>query len=68
MNDSRASDEVRDMVAQAMCRIEVRSHAKSLEEVQAGIPLWTRYRYEAERLIIELADFDLDIVNLADWR
>lgn len=68
MNPTRATDEVRDMVAQAMCRIEVRSSAKSLEEVQAGIPLWVRYRYEAERLIDELAEFDLDIVNLSDWR
>lgn len=68
MTELPDADDVRSLVAQAMCRIEVRSRAKSLEEVAAGIPLWTRYIYEAERLIDELKEFDLDVVNLAHWR
>lgn len=50
------ADDERDGVAKAMCAIETRSKAASLEEVQAGIQRWMRHRYEAERLIEELAD------------
>lgn len=46
----------RDALAQALCRIETRSRAVSLAEVQAGIQRWTRHRYEAERLLGELRD------------
>lgn len=62
LSAQRSSDGVRDRVAQAMCLIEVRSTASTLEEVAAGIPRWTRHRYEAERLIEELAEHGLKIV------
>ncbi|ONI65668.1 hypothetical protein CSIV_05155 [Microbacterium sp. CSI-V] len=54
-----AVEDVRDRMAQAMCAVETRSKAATLEEVQAGIQRWTRHRYEAERLIAELADYGL---------
>lgn len=57
MTDQEARDELRDAVAKAMCAIETRSRAATLEEVQKGIQRWTRHRYEAERLIEELADY-----------
>lgn len=55
------TDETRDAVAQAMCAVEVRSKAASLEEVHAGIQRWTRHRYEAERLLEELADGGFEV-------
>ncbi|MDF2899683.1 MAG: hypothetical protein K0Q46_6469 [Rhodococcus erythropolis] len=55
-----------DRVAQALCTVETRSKAVSLEEVQAGIQRWTRHRYEAERLIEELRDQGLTVVAAAE--
>lgn len=52
---------VRDGMAKAMCAIEARSKAASLEEVQAGIQRWMRHRWEAERLIAELADYGFEV-------
>ena len=57
MNEQQA----RDAVAKAMCAIETRSKAASLEEVQAGIQRWMRHRHEAERLIEELSDYGLEV-------
>lgn len=51
-----SAPEIVDAIAKAMCNVETRSKAASLEEVQAGIQRWTRHRYEAERLIEELTD------------
>lgn len=53
------TNDERDGLAKAMCAIETRSKAATLEEVQAGIQRWTRHRYEADRLIGELADYGL---------
>ena len=61
MNEQQARDEVRDAVAKAMCAIETRSKAASLEEVQAGIQRWMRHRHEAERLIEELSDYGVEV-------
>lgn len=51
----------RDGLARAMCAVETRSKAATLEEVQSGIQRWTRHRYEAERLLAELADLGLEV-------
>ncbi|GAB2699530.1 hypothetical protein BKA24_001814 [Microbacterium marinum] len=56
-----ARDDERDALAKAMCAVENRSKAASLEEVQAGIQRWTRHRYEADRLIDELADAGYEV-------
>lgn len=61
MSTQEARGEERDALAKAMCAIETRSKAASLEEVQAGIQRWTRHRYEAERLMEELADAGLEL-------
>lgn len=55
------ADDVRDGMAKAMCAVETRSKAATLEEVQSGIQRWTRHRYEAECLIAELADYGLEV-------
>lgn len=66
-----SATEVVDRMAQAMCAVETRSKAATLEEVQAGIQRWTRHRYEAEQLLAELADYGLSVVRegvTPDWR
>lgn len=63
--------EVIDRMAQAMCAVETRSKAATLDEVQAGIQRWTRHRYEAEQLLAELTDYGLSVVRegvTPDWR
>ncbi|WP_447948232.1 hypothetical protein [Microbacterium maritypicum] len=55
------TDDERDGLAKAMCAIETRSKAATLEEVQSGIQRWTRHRYEADQLIEELADYGLTL-------
>ena len=55
------ADGERDGVAKAMCAIEARSKAASLEEVQTGVQRWMRHRYEAERLIEELMDVGFEV-------
>ncbi|UOQ58114.1 hypothetical protein MUN78_04510 [Leucobacter allii] len=52
----------RDGLAKALCAIEMRSKAATLEEVVAGIERWTRHRHEADRLIEELYDYGLCLV------
>lgn len=56
-----AAASVVDGVAKAMCAVETRSKAATLEEVQSGIQRWTRHRHEAERLIDELRDYGLTV-------
>lgn len=60
MTDTPTDDE-REALAKAMCAIETRSKAATLEEVQAGIQRWTRHRYEADRLIEELAEYGFSL-------
>lgn len=60
------SDNERDGMAMALCVVETRSRAASLEEVQAGIQRWTRHRHEAERLIEELADAGFEVCQIVE--
>ncbi|WP_323985919.1 hypothetical protein [Microbacterium plantarum] len=55
-----------DGMAQAMCAVETRSKAATLEEVADGIQRWTRHRYEAERLIDELRDHGLQVTPIPE--
>jgi len=55
------TDDERDGMAKALCAIETRSKAATLEEAQVGIQRWMRHRYEAERLIEELADGGFEV-------
>ncbi|WP_114589400.1 hypothetical protein [Microbacterium arborescens] len=50
-----------DGLARALCAIETRSKAATLEEVADGIQRWTRHRYEAAQLLDELRDHGFDV-------
>lgn len=59
------TEDLRDALAKALCAVEMRSKAATIEEVVEGVERWTRHRYEAERLMVELVDYGVALAVLS---